>query len=784
MKAVALRQTQTIRLLLAWMLPFVACALQWLFYDTFGRYPWFLAFVSVVIASFVGGLWGGIGATLISATLVTTLFLPRPLSFALGQPGSLFPTLIFIGFGVSLNLFLSRRRSTAALQASEDRLRHALEATNEGIWEVNSTTGQAFANDRWLALLGYGPGEAQPSSELWARTIHPDDAARAMEPLERLLSGESAVYDVEYRVITKSGEVRWLHGRGLIAERDRDGRPVRLVGTVADINDRKLTEQQLRDSEERFRLVIANSPNPLLIWDETGALSYISPAVTQELGFTREAMYDDNALLSPLVAQSAAPAFTAEFLQAMGARNSNNPNSWQNILRAMHYCMQHPGEKVRIEGPVHTRFGVRDLQGVLQGFRRSTSGCEVVGIAHDVTELRQLQRMLEQANAELEQRVAERTAEVQDLYDNAPAGYHSVDADGRVIMVNQTLLNWLGYSREEVLGRLSAEFMTPESQARYALILPEFMRQGYIYDMEFDVIRKDGTILPIRAHAQAFYDADGSYQFSRSTVFDATERKRMEETARLAALEMQRALRLKDEFLATMSHELRTPLNSILTLCEALQLKVYGDLTERQQQSLLLMENSGRHLLDLINDVLDLSKIAADKLELYIEPVSLDMICQASLLFAKEIAHKKTIKLIYRNEQPDLTVHADIRRLKQMLVNLLGNAIKFTEPGGTVWLSVTTDLAAQMVSLAVQDTGIGIKPADQARLFQPFTQIDSSLVRRYDGTGLGLSLVKNLATQHGGSVQVFSSGVPGEGSCFTIVLPIDAAPSPSASLVA
>lgn len=778
MNAAVLRPGASVRLVLSWLLPFVACVPQWVFQDVLARYPWFFMYQAVVAALFLGGVWGGVGATLIGAALVATFFLPQPLSLA-GDPGALYTTLIFVLFGVGFSLLYHRLRTAeegrildSALQTNDERLRHAIEAANEGIWEVNLVTHEAFANDRWLALLGYGPGEAQPSTELWAKTIHSEDSPLALHALEEFQRGSTAVYDLEYRVVTRGGEVRWLHGRGTVAERDPAGRPVRLVGTVGDITDRKLAELQLRDSEERFRLVVENSPNPLLIWDETGALRYISPAVSEELGFSSEAMFHDNDLLRPLIEQGDAVEFTPQLLAALGARNSRNPHSWYNILRAVQYCLQHPGEKVRIEGSVETSFGVRDLQGVLQGFRRSTTGAEVVGIAHDVTELRQLQRMLQETNAALEQRVVERTAEVQDLYDNAPAGYHSVDASGRVIMVNQTLLNWLGYSREEVVGRLSVDFLTPESKARYASLQSEFVRQGHIYDMEFDAVRKDGSLLPIRVHARAFYGDDGSYQFARATVFDATERKRTEETARLAALEMERALRLKDEFLATMSHELRTPLNGVLTLCEALQFRIYGDLTERQQRALSHIESSGRHLLDLINDVLDLSKIAADKLELDLEQVALDSICQASLLFAKEIAYKKQIKLEYDNQQPDLYIYADARRLKQMLVNLLNNAIKFTPPGGSVELSVAVDAAASAVRLSVQDTGIGIKPEDQARLFQPFTQIDSRLVREYEGTGLGLALVKRLATQHGGSVSISSTGVPGEGSCFTIVLPI------------
>lgn len=172
-------------------------------------------------------------------------------------------------------------------------------------------------------------------------------------------------------------------------------------------------EAQLSAGEERLRLVAENSPNPLMIWDKAGALRYVSPAVTADLGFSPQALHHDNALLQPLAFQSDMPEFTSELLEKQGARNSRNPRSWYFTLRAVHHCLQHPGEKIRIQGTVETKFGVRELEGVLQGFRRSDGGCEVVGIAHDITEHRQLEQMLTDANAELEERVAKRTAEVQ-----------------------------------------------------------------------------------------------------------------------------------------------------------------------------------------------------------------------------------------------------------------------------------------------------------------------------------------------------------------------------------
>jgi CheY-like chemotaxis protein/nitrogen-specific signal transduction histidine kinase len=244
-----------------------------------------------------------------------------------------------------------------------------------------------------------------------------------------------------------------------------------------------------------------------------------------------------------------------------------------------------------------------------------------------------------------------------------------------------------------------------------------------------------------------------------------------ERTAELkkANAKLSRANRLKDEFLASMSHELRTPLSAILGMSEVLQKGIHGPLNDRQVKDLQRIEESGCHLLELINDILDVAKIGADKLQLKTSRVSVESVCQASLRFVIQDASKKNLR-VSSNINGSLTVLlADERRLKQILVNLLSNAVKFTPEGGSIGLEVADDEEQQMVHFTVWDTGIGIPQEDMELLFQPFVQLDGGLSRQYSGTGLGLALVYKMTELHGGSISVESE--VGHGSRFTISLP-------------
>lgn len=246
------------------------------------------------------------------------------------------------------------------------------------------------------------------------------------------------------------------------------------------------------------------------------------------------------------------------------------------------------------------------------------------------------------------------------------------------------------------------------------------------------------------------------------------EQAEARELARRSA-ELERATRMKTHFLASMSHELRTPLAGILGLSEVLREGIYGELQPKQLEAVRAVEDSGRHLLGLINDILDLTKIEADQVVLDRKPTALTPLAEAAMRMIKSPAAKKCIQTRCTVNPPDLAADLDPTRFKQILVNLLDNAIKFTPVGGTVSLTIDGTRDTDTVLAEVQDTGCGIDSADFRRIFLPFEQSDQQLARTYGGAGLGLPLVLRLAELHGGGVSV--SSARGHGSTFTVTVP-------------
>lgn len=360
----------------------------------------------------------------------------------------------------------------------------------------------------------------------------------------------------------------------------------------------------------------------------------------------------------------------------------------------------------------------------------------------------------------------------------------------KIVEINPAARCLLDLPRRELVGQPVTTVLSHVSQPSNVKALLHKVEEAPGVGVE--IMFTDPHRRTVEMHLSHLYNRDKRITGRLLTLRDITERKYAEQALvaerallaqhvaertadlRAANASLIRVALLKDEFLANISHELRTPLNAILGLSESLQEEVYGSLNASQTQALHKVEVSGRHLLALINDILEITNIGAGRVTLELRPVAIDAICQASLELIAQAALKRRIAVIV-NLDPTITspptafILADEHRLRQMLVNLLGNAVKFTAPGGKVGLEVSSDRRAQLLYFTVWDSGIGIAPEDIKRLFQPFVQLDGSLARAYEGTGLGLALAYQIAELHGGQITVESE--VGVGSRFLVTLP-------------
>ena len=368
----------------------------------------------------------------------------------------------------------------------------------------------------------------------------------------------------------------------------------------------------------------------------------------------------------------------------------------------------------------------------------------------------------------------------------------TTDPLGTITDVNQEMMTLTGCTRAELIGAPFRDFFTDPARADASI--ERVLAEHKVSDYELTVRARDGRETFVSYNASTIHDRDHKLQGVLAAARDVTDRRRTERTLLEKNVELEHASRMKSEFLATMSHELRTPLNSVIGFSEALKDGLMGELTSSQKEYIGDIFTSGQHLLSLINDILDLSKVEAGMMNLELEAVDPRQLLSNALSIVREKASARSISLDLELDEHLGVTELDVRKTKQIVYNLLSNAVKFSSQGGLVslrarhvkrsavgmlegtWPVRSFELADtdfnEFLEICVTDAGIGISQENMAKLFQAFTQIDSTLARKFEGTGLGLAMVKQMTELLGGTVAVASK--EGEGSCFAAWVPLRA----------
>lgn len=558
--------------------------------------------------------------------------------------------------------------------------------------------------------------------------------------------------------------------------RNAQGSPAGLVIINRDLRQHEALQHALEESEARFRQVADHLEEAIWSIDiESGSFEYMSPALAKMTGLSYQILLE-----------------TPQYLQ-----NFIHPEDRDTYLECLQslWQPQEPAAQAQLKAynaTVEYRFQLPDGKEKWFSTRlyRSASEKKIWGITEDIT----LSKRIQAEMARSEQFAYS-------ILGALPALICVLDRQGTIIATNEAWDchvtgnqgegNYLGWNYL-TLCETTQYLKREQALAIVAGIRKILSGQASTFAMEY-ICCADTEQCWFELKASRIHnDPEGRVVVlnqdisSQKRTQEALRRlnEHLEEEVALRTQALNQSLkeqqelnqqlieanRMKDAFLANMSHELRTPLTGILGMADLLSQQILGPLNPKQIKSLQTLRNSGQHLLELINDILDLSKVAAGKLELHPEWVEVVTTAQELLAMVKTMAEDKNIHLLLKIEPLDLKIWADLRRFKQMLVNLLSNAIKFTPEGGVV--SLESQLQKDCIILTVKDTGIGIAEADLGRLFQPFVQIDNGLNRKYTGTGLGLVLIKNLIEAHGGYVQVKSQ--LGQGSAFSLYFPLEA----------
>jgi PAS domain S-box-containing protein len=493
-----------------------------------------------------------------------------------------------------------------------------------------------------------------------------------------------------------------------------------------------LRTAELKENEERTRIILSAAGDGILTIDGDGAIDSLNPAAEHIFGYaSAEVTGKHVGILTPVEHKYQIREFVEKYLKVPVPRASG--------YRAEVIGLHRDGRRIPLELAADEFF--------LHG--RQMFAC----VLRDITKRKEIEGQLQKLSRAVEQ---------------SPVSVVITGRDGTIEYVNPRFVEMTGYTLDEAVGQNPRILKTGVHDDVFYKNLWKTILAGDLWQGEFHNRKKNGEtywehtlIAPVRG-------ANAEITHFVSIKEDITESRRADEELRAAKEAAETANRAKSDFLANMSHELRTPLNSVIGFSGVLKKEFYGKLNEKQSEYVGYIGESGKHLLGLINDILDLSKVEAGKMTLEAAPVALTDVIQASVAMMKERALKNDIGLsVEIGPGVEEAIEADERKVKQILFNLLSNAVKFTPDGGRVDVIATSADGGLLV--AVRDTGIGIAPGDQEAVFEEFKQVGTDYMSKHEGTGLGLALVRRFVELHGGRIWVESA--PGAGSTFYFTLP-------------
>ena len=625
-----------------------------------------------------------------------------------------------------------RKTAERALQRSEEHFRALIENGSDLISIVDEEGRFLYNSPSVKRILGYDPEKLLGLSAL--RLMHRDDVEGAREALAAIAARPGTSRGVEIRYRGADGKWRVLEGVGRTLRPDSTAEGI--VVNSRDVTRRKAASAALEASEASYRGLFDSLTELVYVQDLDGRFLNVNAAVVRTYGYSRE----------ELLGQS--PGILAD------PERVDLEETRARFARAV------AGEPQRFEWWGRRKDGSTFPKELVLARSTYFGRDALIAVARDITDRKEAEEALREAQERQEA-----------LINNIPDLAWLKDANHRVLAVNEAVALAAGVTREFCAGRTDFEIWPPAVAARIRADDERVLREGKQVVTEEAYVHPDGTEHFLETVKRPFRDHAGRIAGTVGISRDITERKRTEQALQRAKEDAERANRAKSEFLSRMSHELRTPMNSILGFGQVL---ARHPLTPEQRRGVDHILRAGRHLLNLINEVLDIARIESGRQPLVLEPVRASLAVQEALALIRPVAAQHGCTLRGELDALDgVRVQADRQRLTQVLLNLLSNAVKYNRPGGEVRVTCDVDAAASRVRISVRDTGQGIAPEKMDQLFVPFARLGAE-ESGVEGTGLGLALSRPLIEAMGGLIHVAST--PGEGSVFTVELALVIAP--------